>query len=200
MTRGRPDNTDTPLDTEADATATAIAGVRARLRRGGILDHPIVQQELRKLEAEITSQLAAQADRRSGRHRTLSTRRSRSQIEDADGYDLKPNPLMATTPEEFIRILWRYKIWSGDPSWRKMAANAGQAVVHSTMHAAMNGDALPKLDVVKAIVTGCGGSEDDLRAFATAWRHIESDRISSSASGGGLLPAPVPSLRLVPSG
>ncbi len=42
------------------------------------------------------------------------------------------------------------------------------------MYAAMNSTALPKLDVLKAIVTGCGGSNDDLRAFTTAWRRIAS--------------------------
>jgi hypothetical protein len=38
------------------------------------------------------------------------------------------------------------------------------------MHAAMEGITLPKFEVVKAIMTGCGGSEDDLRAFAIVLR------------------------------
>jgi len=36
----------------------------------------------------------------------------------------------------------------------------------------MNGEVVPKFDVVKAIIIGCGGGEDDLSAFATAWRSI----------------------------
>jgi hypothetical protein len=183
-------------DTEAEAiaTATAIAGLRWRLSHHGTLEHPAVQRELRKLEEQVTAQLADQADRNPGRHRSLVG--GGQQISDASGYDLKPDPLTATTTAQFIKTLWQYKVWSGDPSWRKMAAQAGQTVVHSTMHAAMHGDALPKLDVVKAIITGCGGGEDDLRTFATAWRRIESGRTGSA----NFLTAPVPTLRLVPSG
>lgn len=53
-----------------------------------------------------------------------------------------------------------------------MAAKANQLVVHSTMYNAMNGEALPKFDVMKAIIIGCGGDEDDLKAFASAWRRV----------------------------
>ena len=62
-----------------------------------------------------------------------------------------------------------------------MAKRAGQAVVHSTMYAAMNGDTLPKLDVVKAIIVGCGGGEDDLSSFASAWRRIASGRAGTGS-------------------
>jgi hypothetical protein len=189
-------------ETEAAAAVTAIAGLRSRLRRQSTLEHPAVQRELRKLEEQVMTQLSGQADRSPGRHRSTADatpgRRGGQQIGDASGYDLKPDPLTASTPAQFIRVLWQYKVWSGDPSWRKMAARAGQTVVHSTMHAAMNGDALPKLDVVKAIITGCGGGEDDLRSFATAWRRIEAAR--ASVAGRGFLAAPVPALQLVPSG
>jgi hypothetical protein len=67
------------------------------------------------------------------------------------------------------------------------------------MHAAMNGNTLPKLDVVKAIIIGCGGSDDDLRMFVTAWRRLESARITSPTLGPGFLAAPVATLELVPT-
>jgi hypothetical protein len=67
------------------------------------------------------------------------------------------------------------------------------------MHAAMNGNTLPKLDVVKAIIIGCGGSEDDLRMFVTAWRRLESARITGPTLGPGFLAAPVATLELVPT-
>jgi len=185
-------------EAEATATATAIAGLRWRLRRQGTLEHPAVLRELRKLEEQVTAQLADQIGRNPGRHRHSA--RSGQQISDASGYDLKPDPLTAATTAQFIKTLWQYKVWSGDPSWRKMAAQAGQTVVHSTMHAAMHGDTLPKLDVVKAVITGCGGGEDDLRTFATAWRRIESGRTGTAWAGADFLPAPVPTLQLVPSG
>ncbi|HEY5986333.1 MAG TPA: hypothetical protein VIV12_08160 [Streptosporangiaceae bacterium] len=157
----------------------------------------MVLLELQKLEEQVTV-LLDHADRSPGRHRSPIGKTASRQISDARGFDLKPNPLTATTAAEFITALRQYKAWSGDPSWRKMAAQAGQAVVHSTMHAAMHGTALPKFDVVKAIIIGCGGGEDDLRAFATAWRRIEAGRTRAAASTS-FLTAPMPTLRLVPA-
>ena len=168
--------------TEAEATATAIviAGLRKRLRRQETLEDPKVLCELRKLEEQLTEQLAHA--QKPGRHRSTVGKANSQQISDASGFDLKPNPLTATTPAEFILALRQYKGWSGDPSWRRMAAQAGQAVVHSTMHAAMNSDTLPKFNVVKAIIIGCGGGEDDLSSFATAWRRIGPRRTQSPAA------------------
>jgi hypothetical protein len=189
-------------DAEAATTVTAIAGLRRRLRRPDVLEHPAVQRELRRLDEQITAQLAEKADRRPGRHRSARSstlaRRGDQQIGDACGFDLKPDPIPATTEAQFIRALWEYKAWSGDPSWRSMAARAGQTVVHSTMYAAMNGTTLPKLDVVKAIINGCGGTDDDLKAFATAWRRIDSATSRSRTPGAGFLTAPVQALELVP--
>ena len=202
---GTPASSDFPADLEAEAaaTVTAIAGLRWRLRRPGTLKHPAVMHELRKLEKQIIA--ADQADDATpGKHRyslaETPGRHDGGQISDAWGFDLKPDPLAATTPAQFIGALWQYKIWSGDPPWRKMAKQAGQRVVHSTMHAAMHADALPKLEVVKAIIIGCGGSEDDLRMFATAWRRLESARFAGPALGADFLAAPVATLDLVPSG
>ena len=191
------------IEAEAAATATAIAGVRRRLRRSEMLGHPAVLDELRKLDEQVTAQLTDEAGRSPGRHRSAgaaaSSRRGDRQIGDADGFDLKPDPLAATTEALFIKALWDYKAWSGDPSWRTMAARAGQRVVHSTMYGAMHGSALPKLDVVKAIINGCGGGEEDLRAFATAWRRLDSARNKDSLSGRNFLAAPVPARQLVRS-
>jgi hypothetical protein len=82
-------------------------------------------------------------------------------------------------------------------AWRTMAAQAGQAVVHSTMYGAMHGTTLPKFEVVKAIIIGCGGGRDDLRAFATAWRRLESGKGAAPTADAHFLTAPVPALRLV---
>jgi len=187
--RGAPDGQDDPqsaADLEASAAATTIAGLRWRLRRQEVLEHPKVRSELQKLEDQLADQLG-QDGRPSGRHRTTGEEITGQQIGDAAGFDLKPDPLEATTPAEFIDALRQYKLWSGDPSWRQMAKRAGQAVVHSTMYAAMNGDGLPKFEVVKAIVIGCGGGEDDLSSFASAWRRIARARPSSAS----FLSAPV---------
>jgi len=91
---------------------------------------------------------------------------------DAEGYDLKPNPLTAKTPAELVTALREYRTWAGTPPLRDMAAIARPKVAHTTMWSALNGSGLPKFQVVMAIVQGCGGSQEDLRAFATAYRRI----------------------------
>lgn len=185
-------------DSEAARTAIVIAGLRARLRHPGVLTSPAVLRELRKLEEDVTAGIE-QDCRNGGKHRSRARKIATSQVADSSGIDLKPDPLTARTPAEFISRLWEYKAWSGDPSWRKMATRAQQAVVHSTMHAAMNGTALPRFDVVRAIITGCGGDEEDLRAFASAWRRLDSAR-TARRTGPEFLAAPIAPLSPVPAG
>jgi transcriptional regulator with XRE-family HTH domain len=91
---------------------------------------------------------------------------------DDSASDTKPDPLAAETPADFIEALRQYRAWAGSPSWNAMANLTGQALAPSTMHNAMQDDALPSLDAVRAIIIGCGGDEDDLRNFATAWRRL----------------------------
>lgn len=176
-TRGSQDN---PAEAPAIYTARIVAGLRWRLQHQEILEHPEVLSELRKLYQQVAEQLET-AGPNPGRHRSAAG----NEISDAPGFDLKPDPLAATTPAEFVQALWQYKAWFGDPSWRKMAEQAGQAVVHSTMYTAMNSDALPKLEVVKAIIIGCGGGEDDLRLFTSAWRRLDAARTQSPAERDG---------------
>jgi hypothetical protein len=129
-----------------------------------------------QLLRDTSSWFRHQRAKRSEHYRTLS-----QQPSDDSGSDLKPNPGAARTPAEFIAALWRYKAWSGDPSWRRMAARAGQEIVHSTMYAAMNGAVLPKFEVVRAIIIiGCGGSDEDLDSFTRAWREIMTRQIKTS--------------------
>jgi transcriptional regulator with XRE-family HTH domain len=109
---------------------------------------------------------------------------------DAPGSPRKPDPFAATTPAEFTAALRRYRLWAGGPAFSQMAAHAEHRVAATAMNAAMNGKALPKLDVVKAIITGCGGSEDDLQAFATAWRRITLNGAERPAAGTTLFDDP----------
>jgi transcriptional regulator with XRE-family HTH domain len=106
--------------------------------------------------------------------------------EPAPSEPLKPDPSAATTPAEFTAALRKYRLWAGGPAFSRMAALAKHRVAANAMHAAMNGKALPKLDVVKAIITGCGGSEDDLQAFATACRRIALSSAVRPAAGATL--------------
>jgi transcriptional regulator with XRE-family HTH domain len=109
---------------------------------------------------------------------------------DAHGSALKPDPFAATSPAQFNEALRRYRLWAGGPAFSQMAAYAEHTVAATAMNAAMNGKALPKLDVVKAIITGCGGSEDDLQAFATAWRRIAVSSAERPAAGTTLFDDP----------
>lgn len=164
------------IEKEATNTAHFITGLGWRLlQRPELLEHPKVLSALRNL-AELLPYL----DESAGRHRSAIGTEITQQINDAFGDDLKPNPLTATTSAEFIDALRQYRAWSGDPSWRMIAKQSGRTVVYSTMWNAMNGTALPKLDVVKAIVIGCGGGEDDLSSFVTAWRRIALSRARDS--------------------
>lgn len=170
---------------EVSATAAIIAGLRKRLASVYFLEHPLILGELRKLEVQLNEQMSDGA----GRHAANVT----VPLEDVSGFDLKPDPLAAATAAEFMAAVRQYRAWSGNPSLRKMAERAGQAVVHSTIHSALRGDNLPKLEVVKAIIIGCGGSQDDMRAFVTAWRCLDSGRGPASVTAAG----PAPDLTLV---
>jgi hypothetical protein len=160
------------LHEEATRTARVIAGLRGRLlQTPETLEHPKVRSELHLFEKQVARQLAYIAEGR-GRHRSASEETMSQHANGASGSDLKPDLLDAKTPAAFIEALWQYRAWSGDPPWRTMAERADQAVVHSTMYNAMNGDALPKLLVVRAIIIGCGGNEEDVSSFVNAWRRL----------------------------
>lgn len=180
---------DAEAEAEAAVTITAIAGLGRRLRRRGIREHPAVRQALRKLVEQVAP--LEQAERRPGRHRAQA-RRPRDDEASEAWPDLKPDPAAARTPAEYTAALRHFKAWSGDLSWRKIAARAGQKRVHSTLHSALRRDELPTLEVVTAIVIGCDGSEDDLRAFTSAWHRIGSASGIAKTDDPGLLPAPVP--------
>lgn len=173
------------MQAEVAATTTAITGLCRRLSRPGLSEHPNVRRELRKLEELLAA--FEQAGRQPGRHRAGS-----------DESDRKPDPSAAQSAAEYVTVLRQYRAWSGDLPWREIAARAKQNRVHSTIYNAMRRDALPTLAVVKAIVIGCGGSEDDLLAFTAAWHRISSVRATSHAENSTLRSAPVPALQLRP--
>jgi hypothetical protein len=198
-TPGGQDGPPADSETEAIATAADIATLCRRLiQHPGTLNYPMVVRELRKLEDLITGHFADNG-LNPGRHRSAIGAAASKQITDTAGFDFKPNPLTVTTPAEFVAALRQYRAWSGNPSLRTMAQRAEQIVVHSTMHAAMNAEALPRLEVVKAIIIGCDGSEDDLRAFVTAWRRIATGQTLPPRPDTRFHGAPLPAIGLVPA-
>lgn len=192
------DNPSGEAEARAAAMSAAIAGLRRRLKRDGIGD-PSVRKEVRKLE-ELLIGLFEQAGR-PGRHRSQTNktpgRRVGQEASDADVPDLKPDPAEAITAADFAGVLVRYRAWSGDPSWRRMAATAKQQASHSAIYKAMHRQELPKLEVLEAIIIGCGGKED-LPVFVAAWHRINSADLPGQPEPRELLPAPVASLELVP--
>jgi len=84
----------------------------------------------------------------------------------------------------------RFHQWAGEPSYRVMAEQCGQMVSASSLHRALTSRALPPFSAVMALITGCGGSEEDKSRFASAWRRIRSGRAAGDR--------PQPALRALP--
>jgi hypothetical protein len=100
--------------------------------------------------------------------------RTRQAVPDAGGHDgLRPDPLSAGTAAELIGALRQFRTWAGNPSYRDMALRSGRRAGASTMCTLLGGDELPdRLEVIDAIVEGCGGTGEDRQRFATAWRKL----------------------------
>lgn len=171
-----------PEGRERDVTSLVrdIRRLGRRLVSPAALNDPQVKSALLQLDRLVATALGTSH----GRHRVqgagaeVLTRPE--PVRDAWGYDLKPNPLEATTSAEFVNALRDYRVWAGKPSFRLMAARAQQFVAHSTMCVALNSSDLPALKVVTAIVVGCGGGSEDQEKFVTAWRRINSGDFGSS--------------------
>jgi hypothetical protein len=112
-----------------------------------------------------------------------------SAVADADGLDLRPNPAGARTPAELLAVLRDYRVWAGEPSYREMSERNNRRYAPSTIYTALSGGELPKLSMVTAIVTGCGGGKEDQARFASAWRAI---RTGATAPPGPQAPELTP--------
>ena len=180
-------------DAEAAATTSALAGLVSQLRRQGKAMHPLVRKQLRELGEEL-AELLDDPNAEPGRHRSSAAGHHESQQANEGSKPIcKPDPAKIHSVSDLITALWQYKDWSPKVSWRKMAARSRHKVVHSTMYQAMRGTSLPKLEVVQAIIIGCGGSDADVQAFTLAWHRVSSS-VASEARDAGPLPAPVLSL------
>lgn len=93
-------------------------------------------------------------------------------VPDLPGLNLCPDPSTARTVTDFMETLRMYRIWAGKPSYRAMEHQCGRRFAASTIHSAFNGRELPSLNMVQAIITACGGSDEHREAFATAWRRL----------------------------
>jgi len=95
---------------------------------------------------------------------------------DADGYQLKPDPLHVASAAELVDALIAWRVWAGDLSFRKMEERSGRRASAASICTALSKRKLPSLEVVMAVVEGCGGSAQDLGEWATGWRLIRTGR------------------------
>jgi transcriptional regulator with XRE-family HTH domain len=86
----------------------------------------------------------------------------------------RPDPSAARTTAEFLAALREFRAWSGNPSFKAMAALAAGPVSATDIANAMRSSALPGLHIVKAMIEGCGGSDNDVYAFLQANERIHS--------------------------
>jgi hypothetical protein len=188
----------------AGALAADLRLIRQRLTSGAIRD-PRVSAELHELFQRAVA--LTEIGERRGRHRAEAAiarsapapsrpsvlPRGTAARRDAPALPAKPDPLSARTPAALVASLREYRDWTGRPSLRTMAAQAGQPVGASTIGAALNRDSLPTYKVTVAIIEGCGGGPRDREAYAAAWHRLASG--PRATRPGGRRPA----LRVVPA-
>jgi hypothetical protein len=105
-------------------------------------------------------------------------------VEDKPGCSLKPDPSTATTLDELLGLLRELYEWSGQPGSRRVARGSDGAFSHTTAAKLLNGTGkIPplKLEYVRGLVLGMGGTTDDVSRWATAWREITLNRRCSAA-------------------
>lgn len=93
-------------------------------------------------------------------------------IPDVPGMNLCPDPSTAQTVIDYMETLRMYRIWAGKPSYRVMEHQCGRRFAASTIHSALNARDLPSLDMIQAVITACGGTDEHRQAFATAFRRL----------------------------
>ncbi|TDD75421.1 LuxR C-terminal-related transcriptional regulator [Actinomadura rubrisoli] len=97
-------------------------------------------------------------------------------VDDVAGYQMKPDPLTAATTAELGELLREFWSWSGRPSARAVAAGSGGAFSHSTVSKILHGSGRRPfllLPYLQGVIKGCGGDENDLRRWTTAWRKVQ---------------------------
>jgi hypothetical protein len=92
---------------------------------------------------------------------------------DALGCSLRPDPRSVRTPAELIEALRQFRTWAGNPSYRDMARACNGRPAASTMCRVLAAGKLPvRFEVIDAVISACGGDEEDRERFWTAWRRL----------------------------
>lgn len=108
---------------------------------------------------------------------------------DASGFDLRPDPLQAETPGEFVGALRRYWIWAGKTPYRELARRSNGELAASTICVMLRKETLPSQSRILAFVNACGAIEEDRQRFVTAWRLLS---LAQHTDGPGTQQIPAP--------
>jgi hypothetical protein len=96
-------------------------------------------------------------------------------VEDSPGCNLRPDPVAeATDAASLIRALNDFRAWAGDVSYRDMERGCNRLRSSSALHRVLAGDQMPTQTDVRAVILGCGGTDDDVSRYVSAWRKIRS--------------------------
>jgi hypothetical protein len=163
-------------DEDLVALAWDIRRIGKKLESAQAVNHPRVRFALNQLGEQLASVLGESR----GRHRLaiadMTTPADEGVVQKTIDAVSKPNPQTATTARELVIALRKYRAWAGNVTFRQMAVRARYTVPHAVMCIALNDTSeLPALNVVTAIIAGCGGDTNDQEMFTNAWRRIESE-------------------------
>lgn len=98
---------------------------------------------------------------------------------DAPGYDLKPDPMTVHDMGELLERLREFWQWADRPSMRELAEQSGRAFSKSTVtkliHEQRMWTKMPALSqkYVVGIVRGCGGGDEEIARWVTAFRLLD---------------------------
>ena len=102
----------------------------------------------------------------------MTVKRGEPPVPDAPGYDLKPDLDAVQTFADLTAALRDFRIWAGEPSYRKMAADCGQLLSSTAIYRALHSDRPVTATAVQAAIRGCGGTEEDEARFVRAWMRV----------------------------
>lgn len=143
---------------------------------------------LRVLESDIMTQKEAlEIEQKKIRRRQIEG--APPMFPDSGPLHLRPNPRIARTEREFMECLMAFNVWSGNRSLRQISEQSGHRISPSGVRNVLNSTAMPdRLEVVDAVVLGCGGTEEMRAAFASAWRRLYMGSTENTVTDIGAVP------------
>ncbi|MFE1166197.1 hypothetical protein [Nocardiopsis sp. NPDC058789] len=86
---------------------------------------------------------------------------------------VRPNPMDARTPAEFLLTMRRYLSWAGGWSYLELEYKCGGVVSAAKFQRALEGSDLPGYVFLMAFVTACVGTDEGERLrWATSWHRL----------------------------